>query len=37
MITFEKRIAVDAPVERIFVFLLDPVHRPEYQPGRFVY
>lgn len=33
MITFEKSIEVDAPVERVFAYLLDPAHGPEYFTG----
>jgi uncharacterized membrane protein len=33
MITFEKSIEVDAPVEQVFAYLLDPVHGPEYMTG----
>jgi uncharacterized membrane protein len=33
MIRFEKSIEVDAPVEKVFAYLNDPAHEPEYMPG----
>jgi uncharacterized protein YndB with AHSA1/START domain len=33
MLRFEKSIEVDAPVEQVFAYLLDPAHLPEYMTG----
>lgn len=33
MITIEKSIVVDAPVEQVFAYIVDPTHMPEYTPG----
>jgi uncharacterized protein YndB with AHSA1/START domain len=33
MITVEKSIVVDAPVEQVFAYIVDPTHVPEYVPG----
>lgn len=29
----EKSVEVDAPVEQVFAYLVDPKHAPEYSPG----
>ncbi len=33
MLRFDKSVVIDAPVERVFAYLVDPVHAPEYAPG----
>lgn len=33
MITIEKSIVIDAPVEQVFAYLVDPARQPEYVPG----
>lgn len=33
MIRIEKSIVIDAPVEQVFAYLVDPAHLPEYLPG----
>lgn len=33
MIKIEKSIVVDAPVEKVFAYVVDPARSPEYQPG----
>ena len=33
MFRFEKRIEVDAPVEQVFAYVVDPTHEPEYESG----
>lgn len=33
MITIQKSIVVDAPVEQVFAYVVDPTHEPEYMPG----
>ncbi len=33
MFTLEKSIEIDAPVEQVFAFVVDPTHEPEYMPG----
>ena len=33
MFTVRKSIVIDAPVERVFAYLIDPTHLPEYLPG----
>ena len=33
MLRFEKSIVVDAPVEQVFAYLVDPIHYPEFTPN----
>ncbi len=33
MIKIEKSIVIDAPVENVFAYLVDPAHMPEFMPG----
>lgn len=33
MFRFEKSIVVDAPVEQVFAYVVDPAHIPEYESG----
>ncbi|HET9979426.1 MAG TPA: SRPBCC family protein [Ktedonobacterales bacterium] len=33
MLRLEKSIEVDAPVEQVFAYLVDPAHLPEYETG----
>lgn len=33
MFRFEKSIVIDAPVEQVFAYVVDPAHKPEYQSG----
>ncbi len=33
MFRFEKSIEVDAPVEQVFAYVVDPAHIPEYESG----
>lgn len=33
MLRFEKSVEIDAPVEQVFAYLLDPTHAPEYMTG----
>lgn len=33
MLKIEKTIEIDAPVERVFAYVLDPRHLPEFHPG----
>lgn len=33
MLRFEKRIVIDAPVEQVFAYTVDPTHKPEYFVG----
>ena len=35
MIKMEKSVEVDAPVEQVFAYLVDPKHTPEYTPGMY--
>lgn len=33
MITIEKSVVIDAPVEKVFAYVVDPAHEPEYMTG----
>lgn len=33
MFKTEKSFVIDAPVERVFAYILDPAHVPDYEPG----
>ena len=33
MLRFEKSIEINAPVEQVFAYLVDPAHAPEYMTG----
>lgn len=33
MFRFEKSIEIDAPVEQVFAYVVDPAHKPEYESG----